>query len=330
MHMYDFVVIGDILIDRIIRITNSDVINSIDAKSHTVAFPFPSKLQLTTAPHSGGGGNVYNAAHALQKLGLTTAVYSMVGKDSEGDFLVDNLQAADINVDMIQRDATNGTNSAFIFSIAGDKVAFSHHFQRDYKLPELPQTKYVYLTSLGEHDEVVFKDLIVQKQKLGFKLIFSPGTLQVTEPLSDVREVMQNTDILILNKEEAKKLTRLHTESNETLLKALAALGPKQIVMTRSQHGSISWNGENFIKVGALTVDVRESTGAGDTYAATVGAALAMGKDFKTAMEMGALNAASVITQVGRINGLLDKSALAQKHSSEVGNLKYVESQTNV
>jgi ribokinase len=323
--MYDFIVIGDILIDRIIRITDSEVLNSIDVKAHTVCLPFPSKMQLSTPPHSGGGGNVYNAAHALQNLGLSTAVFSMVGKDPEGDFLVNDLKSAGINIDMIQRDEQNATNSSFIFSIAGDKVSISHHFQRDYKLPQLPETKYVYLTSLGEHDQPVFTEVIAQKQKLGFKLIFSPGTLQVTEPLSDIKEVLQHTDILILNKEEAKKLTRLNTDSNETLLKALSAFGPKQVVMTRSQYGSIGFEGENYIKVGALPVDVVESTGAGDTYAATVGASLAKGKDLKTAMELGALNAASVITQVGRINGLLNMSILEQKHTSAASQLAYVE-----
>jgi ribokinase len=306
------------------------VINSINQQTHTVTFPYPSKVQLTTPPHTGGGGNAYNASHALQKLGLSTAIYTIVGTDHEGNLLIEDLKTAGINTDMIVQDQSRATNSSFIMSISGDKVLFSHHFQRDYKLPELPETKYVYLTSIGEDDKPLFDDVVAQKKAKGFKLLFSPGTHQVTEPLSDIRELLQNTDILIVNKEEAKKLSRLNTESSETLAKALHDMGPGMVIVTRSQHGSIGFDGTNFVKVGALPVDTVECTGAGDTYAATMVAGLALQKDLKTAMEWGAINAANVITQIGCVYGLLDMSTLQQKYQSNAASLKYVEPQTAV
>ncbi len=323
--MYDFIVIGDILVDRILHIGDSSIINSINEQTHTVAFPYPSKVSLTTPPHTGGGGNAYNASHALHKLGLNTAIYTIVGADHEGELLTQDLKAAGINIDMIVTDRDKGTNSSFVMSIAGDKVLFSYHYPRKYQLPELPETKFVYLTSIGEDDKPLFDAVIAQKKAKGFKLLFSPGTRQVSEPLLEVKDILQNTDILIVNKEEAKKLTRLKTESDETLLKTLYAMGPRTVVITRSQHGSIGYDGTNFIKVGALPVDTVECTGAGDTYAATMVAALAMQKDLKTAMEWGALNASSVITQIGCVNGLLDMSGLQQKYTQDAAQLKYVE-----
>lgn len=324
--MFDFVVIGDIMIDRILNVTNPEIVRTIDTVKHTVTFPYPNKINLLKAPETQPGGNAYNAAHCLKQLGLNTALYTIVGTDHDGQKMIEDIKAKGVDCSLVQTDNEQETNSAIILNINSDRTLFSYHFPRKYVLPTLPETKYVYLTSIGEDDLVLFKSVVEQKAKLNFKLIFAPGTLQVTEELGDVRDILQATDLLILNKSEAVKLSRLNTESNDSLLHGLQRLGPKSVIITRSERGSVALeDGNEVLKVGSLEVQVVESTGAGDTYAATVGGALALGKSLKEAMELGALNSANAIQSVGGTTGQMAKEDLEKMYQEKVSQLKYVE-----
>lgn len=323
--MYDFVVIGDIMVDRIITLTDPDVINSFSAQEHKISLPFPSKMRLEVPPETQAGGNAYNTAYTMRKLGLEVALYTVVGTDYAGQKMLERIKDLGVNCDLVQTDQVNETNSAVILNVASDRLVLGYHFNRTYRLPEIPETKYVYLTSVGEDDSALFKQVVEQKQQKGFKLIFSPGTLQVTESFTDIKEVMLHTDILILNKEEALKVSRLNTDSNEYLLRGLHNFGPKLVIMTRSDHGSIAFDGKDFTKVGALQVEVVESTGAGDCYAATVGTGLLLEKDLPTAMGWGAVHAANSILTVGATTGILDRGELEKKYSESIDMLKYTE-----
>lgn len=324
--MFDFVVIGDVVIDRILQLNQSEVINSIDTRSHTVEIPFPSKVHLDAAPTVHAGGNAYNVATAIQKLGLQTALYSVIGKETEGKEFIATLRESGVNCDMVVTDESSSTSSATILNIHGDRTVFSYHQPRKYSLPtSMPQTKYVYLTSIGEDDKDLFTQVLEAKQRLGFKLIFSPGTLQVTEEFGDVKETMAQTDLLILNKAEAVKISRLNTESNEYLLRGLHRYGPKQVVITRSERGAVAFDGTNITKVGALKVKPVESTGAGDCFAATVCAAMAYNQDIATAMGWGAVHAANAISSVGATTGLLSKPELEAQYAEKKDQLVYTE-----
>lgn len=323
--MFDFIVIGDIKVDRIVSVNNSNVINSLDTRNHSVTFPFPGKLYLDSAPETHAGGNAYNTATTISTLGLRTALCSVVGTDVEGQRMIEKIKSMGVNCDLVTVDREKETNNSVILNINGDRLVLSHHHVRNYTLPEMPDTRYVYLTSVGENDLPLFQSVVEHKKQKGFQLIFSPGTLQVTEDFGDIREVMANSDVLILNKEEAIKVSKLNTESNEHLLRGLAKFGPKMIVITRSDRGSIAFDGTSIIKVGALKVKPVESTGAGDCYAGTVIAALAYEKDIATAMGWGAVNAASAITSIGATTGLLTKGEVERQYAEKVNDLVYTE-----
>ncbi len=324
--MFDVIVIGDVMTDRILHITDSRILENLNQQAHTVTLPYPIKLQLSEPPIIRAGGNALNAAKAMRKLEISTAIYTVMGKDMDAEVLMKDLRTSDINIDLVQVDRDQPSSSSYVLSFGDDRILFSYHYPREYALVDFPDTRYVYLTSLGENDENLFKQVIELKQQEKFFLTFSPGTLQISENFAEIKEILANTDLLILNKQEAKDLSHLQSESNENLLKGLLDMGPKAVIVTRSNHGSIAFDGTNIIKVGALEVTPVETTGAGDCFAATVTAGLAKGMDLKTAMEWGALNAASVVTNVGGTAGQLKLADLQKMHTEKAAVLKYVES----
>ncbi len=324
--MYDFFVIGDIMIDHVVVVSDPDIVRTVDESTHTVTLPFPTKIQLNRPPQIFTGGNAFNAANTLRKLNFEVGMYSIVGKDGQGTAIVEQLKVAGINTELVHQDPETSTNKAMVLNIAKDRIVFSHHYVRKYFLPQIPEAKTVYLTSLGEDDKDLFKQVVAQKKEKGFKLIFSPGTRQIEEPFAEIKEVLSVTDILVINKREAIALSRLKTDSDENLLHGLQRLGPQMVVITRSSRGSIAYDGQNIIKVGSLKTDGIDSTGAGDTYSATMSAAIALGKDLKTAMEWGAINSASVIGSMGATNGLLNRQELEASYEQKVADLIYQES----
>ncbi|MFZ2764043.1 MAG: carbohydrate kinase family protein, partial [Minisyncoccia bacterium] len=65
-----------------------------------------------------------------------------------------------------------------------------------------------------------------------------------------------------------------------------------------------------------------ERTGAGDAFASTTVASLALGNDLPTALSWGAVNSMSVVQQVGAQKGLLTKSQIEEYLKSAPADFK--------
>jgi len=84
----------------------------------------------------------------------------------------------------------------------------------------------------------------------------------------ELGEVLKRVDVLIINDEEARELSR---ESNLVkAARALRAMGPCTVVIKRGEHGVLmtcSNDGEFFAAPAMPLEDVFDPTGAGDTFA---------------------------------------------------------------
>lgn len=88
----------------------------------------------------------------------------------------------------------------------------------------------------------------------------------IESALSDLKEVLKVVDLLIINDEEARELSR---ESN--LIKAakkILAMGPKRVVIKRGEYGAAMFAHDSYFAMPAFpTEDVFDPTGAGDSFA---------------------------------------------------------------
>lgn len=85
--------------------------------------------------------------------------------------------------------------------------------------------------------------------------------------LDDLKQLLKKIDCLVINDEEAREFA---SESN--LVKAAEAIlrmGPRVIVIKKGDSGSLmcSKNGERFVLPAFPTMDVKDPTGAGDSFA---------------------------------------------------------------
>lgn len=309
----DFVVIGDVILDHFIRIPEAGIVAK-HAEKNSLEIPFPTKVALEEPPSHLPGGNAFTVAMVLAKLDVKTHLYTEMGSDSAGQQILNKLISLGIDTELVKMELGAQTSSSTILSDGTDRVIFSYHYPRNYKLPELPNPKYVYLTSIGEDDQALFAQVLAAKKSQNFQLIFSPGSKQLAEDFSEISPVFSETDILILNQDEAKRILGSKDSgenvSEEELVRGLQAKGPKSVIMTKGSKGSVAIVGDEITKIGAHPVDVVETTGAGDTFAATASAALFLGKPIAEALAWGAFNAASVVQQIGCEQSLRTRESL--------------------
>ncbi|MBC7740646.1 MAG: sugar kinase, partial [Bdellovibrionaceae bacterium] len=83
----------------------------------------------------------------------------------------------------------------------------------------------------------------------------------------ELKQVLQKVDIVFMNETEAKMLTQ--TSNAIRAIKAVAALGPKYVVLKKGEYGSTLYSATHgFYQTPALPIEsVVDPTGAGDSFA---------------------------------------------------------------
>ncbi len=82
----------------------------------------------------------------------------------------------------------------------------------------------------------------------------------------DLMTVLKNIDILIINDEEARQLSKDY--SLVRAAKTIQKMGPKYVIIKKGEHGALLFHGKNIFFAPALPLeDVFDPTGAGDTFA---------------------------------------------------------------
>lgn len=80
---------------------------------------------------------------------------------------------------------------------------------------------------------------------------------------------------------------------------AMYAKGPKVVVVTRGEAGSIAYDGKEFYTYGIVPVDVVDTMGAGDSFIAGFLYAVCKGKAVPEAMADGAANSSVTLSYAG-------------------------------
>ena len=102
----------------------------------------------------------------------------------------------------------------------------------------------------------------------------------------------KRAEMVILNREEAMMITGKGHESVAELAAALHGLGPRNVVITDGPDGSYASFDGRLLKMPNYPdpAPPYDRTGAGDAFASTIVAALALGNSFETALLWAPIN----------------------------------------
>lgn len=217
------------------------------------------------------GGKGANQAVAVSKLGMKTEMIGMVGKDSQGEKLIQNLNKYGIISDnVIKSDELTGRaiitvdrkgdNNIIVISGSNFKIT-KEHIQD--KQDVIASSDVVILQNEIPADTVEFS--LLKAKELGKITIFNPAPAR---KLSE--KVFKNTDYLILNETEMEEIFEIEfndKEYTEKISIKKKEYGIKNIILTLGDKGSILFSKDNNIKkYDVYKVKAVDTTAAGDSF----------------------------------------------------------------
>ncbi len=313
MNPHDFVAIGDTVVDAFIRLKDASVHCNLKKEDCELCMRFGDKVPYEAAYVLPAVGNAANAAVSAARLGLTSALVASVGGDRYGQDCIDELKKNGVSTEFIAVHKELPTNYHYVLWYEDERTILIKHEQYPYILPEMAKPKWIYLSSLGEHGKDFHAVLATYLQaNPEVKLAFQPGTFQIKMGSEALKGVYEHTEIFFCNREEAGRILNMDIEDMKALLDGIRALGPKIAVITDGPKGAYAATADShwFLPPYPDPKPPYERTGAGDAFASTVAAGIALGESFEKALLWGPINSMSVVQKVGAQEGLLDKASL--------------------
>jgi len=310
--MYDVITIGSATVDAFVKTSMEEFIDikTPTSEQELTCYPLGSKILIKDLQFMTGGGGT-NTAVSFARLGLRTAYAGNIGNDENAHKVISELKKE--HIDFIGTiDSKAKTNfSVVLNSIGHDRSILVYRDSSenlDFRKLNKPKmkAKWFYFSSMtGKSFEAGLK-LMDYAAKNHIKIAYNPSEYQVRDGAKKLKPLLEKTDVLVFNKEEAALLTGMDNGSKIIdLLAAVRKLGPKIVVITDGPKGAYCSDGMHLYTIIPRKLKVVETTGAGDAFASTFVAALAKGQDIEFAMRLALANAESVIQYYGAKNILL-------------------------
>lgn len=303
--------VGEATLDSFVFISDANVHCTVDKSRCEFCINYASKVMADNVEFH-VGGNAANTAVSFSRLGFHSALYSMRGDDWIGKVIDEQLHKE--GVDCRYVDVEKGpTSYATALVFHGERNLIIYHVPREYNLPDFDDVDWVYLTSMGKAYDGAYDKVVSFVKKSGAKVSFNPGTFQLKAGVKSLKKILDITEVLFVNKEEAQLLTELPASAMwRELAEGLFDLGPNVVVITDGPDGAYTFDGHQLLYCDIFPAEVVERTGAGDSFAAGFTAGLLNGEDIGEAMRWGMANSAGVVSKVGPEQGLLTKDQMAE------------------
>ncbi len=301
--MFDVVSIGNATQDVFIEVPGRK-------QKGCILLPCGSKQEVKSIFYATGGGAT-NSAVAFSRLGLRTAILAALGRDETAETILKELRREKIDVSLIVRlPKFNTAYSAIVTGKGYDRIIFTYggattHLKKESHISwgKLGKTKWFYVSSFHSKPSLLRKIFSFAKKK-GVKIAWNPGKSEIAQGLKKLGPLLRKADIVFLNGEEAKLLTKRKGIADG--LRALQRFGPTGVI-TLGAKGSRAFDGKKIYRGKARKVRVKDSTGAGDAFNSGFLAAIIWGKGIEKALRLGAKNAEAVLVEIGAKNNLLTK-----------------------
>lgn len=248
-----------------------------------------------------GGGLVGTAIVACARLGAQCDLFTLLGDDSVGEEIVAELVAEGIPPDGIRR--IKGGSSPFSFvhidKDSGERTIFHHEASGlSFDPGEFPSERAVTWDALLV--DSYYLDLAMAAAKAA-RLHCVPVIADIIpEPTN--RELIEHVDILIAPKHYASQLGL--EDDLPKALDAIHSLGPTTAVITLGAEGCVFSSPEGTGRGDAFSVEVVDTTGAGDTFHGAFAYGTARGWDIAKCAEFASAVAAIKCTKTGGRTGL--------------------------
>lgn len=255
--------------------------------------PIPPYGQAETLVDSGTlalGGSAAIVAHGAARLGLSTALAAQVGRDAAGDFVLDTLTAAGVDISAVTRHPDLPT--ALTVCLAGPDgdrailTALGCLATFDPDPQELPGARHIHAASYFLQPKLAARlpDLFRAARADGATCSLDTnddpaGTWHLAPGL------LEACDYVLPNEAEALALTG--TSTTDEALQKLAAAGVATPVVKRGRHGAAALHAGRTHTARLAPLEPVDTVGAGDSFDAGFLAAVLNGEGLDQALAVG-------------------------------------------
>lgn len=313
---FDFIAVGDIVTEPFIRLKDAHVTCRLDHENCEIAMRWGDKIPYESAEVCRAVGNSPNAAVAAARLGLKAALATDVGNDAIGKGDIEQLKHERVATKYVRVHRGMPSNYHYVLSYESERTILVKHEEYPYRWPAPhPAPRFMYLSSLAANSLPYHKEIEAWLTKnRDVYLTLQPGTFQIKLGESELAGLYKRANLLVVNREESERILNIPEGGHEikSLLEKMRAFGPKAVIITDGREGAYAYDGTEMLHIPMYPDDraPKERTGAGDAFASTVTAALALGKPWKEALLWAPINSMAVVQEVGAQKGLLTRKEL--------------------
>lgn len=269
------------------------------------------------------GGSAANTIIGASRLGLKTAFIGKLGQDREGDLLYQNLKKENVDTDsIIVSSGRSGRVMGFV-DRKGDRALYVEPGVNDeivleeINIPHISKTKIIHLSSFVGDSFNAQVDLVNEIPD-NVLLSFDPGRLYAEKGIDALKEILNRTNILLLNEAELNLIhdDKLDINSKDTFkshnliweirnsLKVFFNMGIDTIVVKMGDKGAMAFDEAHEVMVSCFDVECVDTTGAGDSFNAGFLYGKIMGFSLEKSCEFGNFIASKCVECLGATNGL--------------------------
>jgi ribokinase len=263
----------------------------------------------------GPGGKGSNQAVGVARLGAESYFAAIIGEDKLGDIAVDLYRREGVNTRYLQRTTARATGVGFIIlnhkgenGIILDMGAnnLMDAAWVDGIEPQIARSSIV--MSVLEIPVAAAARAMSLGKKHGVRTILNPAP---ASRLDD--DVLRQIDYLTPNETELRILMGLAPDDptpTADLARELRQRSSGVLIVTRGEHGALVLTSDEMVEVPGVSVDVVDTTGAGDAFNAGLAVALAEGKSLLEAVKYATCAGAIACTRLGVIPSLGSREAV--------------------
>ncbi len=308
---FDITGIGNAIVDFLLQ-TNDEFLSRHDMPKGAMSLiDADTATRLTSAMQGGltaSGGSVANSCAVAAALGAKVAFLGKVAKDEMGEVFRREIASVGVHYATAPLEAPVPTARCLILVTPDGQRTMNTYLGAggEFALHDLDET-IIAASKVTYLEGYLFDPPAAQAAFIEAARMARAAGQQTALSLSDAfcvdrhrdgfrRLIAEGIDILFANEAEICSLYEVNSFDEAA---AKAALDVKLAVLTRSEAGSLILQGGQVTKIPAMPVQVVDTTGAGDAYAAGFLTAYTRGEGLEAAGRLGAKAAALAIARIG-------------------------------
>ncbi len=275
--------------------------------------PVPGRTDLVDDLQLLPGGCAANTAAVLAKLGAETRLVSLIGQDALGSAVLAELESTGVRLDTVTRTAAACTSAAivlvsgngvrsFLYRNGGNELLANSHVADSV----LKAAAIVHVGGALKLLNLDLAELVRRAKSFGCTTSLDTDWDVHGNWMHRLSGALPCLDYLMTNEEEATMLTG-HPSPGDAA-RDLLARGPRAVVVKRGEHGALLATAGGSIGFPTCRVQVRDTTCAGDSFAAGFLFGLNQGRSLDESMRLANAAGALCTTQLSHraITGLED------------------------